>query len=466
MRPYLKDVTLIIVDCVNYEEAKLALDHCRNCCSFGSIKLLTHFDIPDDPFIIKIPKISSREEYSNFIVKELYKFFDTSHVLVAQWDGFILNPDRWTDEFLNYDYIGAPWPKNLLGEGVPEHFIVGNGGFSLRSKKLQDFLGQDPRIEMTHKAEDVLICQQYRSLLEEQGFIFAPLEIAQQFSHENDPVTDSFGVHARIKLVSGKPKEKKLGKIYDCFLYNGEFKMLNFRMHELDHLVDYFVIGESEYTFKGDKRELDLPKQFKHLSKFNHKIIYVPHSDPPYVNAWDNERNQRNHIQMGLVGYKLNTNDLIMLSDVDEIPDVKYLEKISVSGFTGIGTFYQNFHYYNFKCRSKYKWEGTIFFNYGSGYLKLGFDQLRSNRYHLPKIGSDGNYTSGGWHLSYFGDTDFIIRKIQSFSHQEFNTPRYTDPKVIEECIKSGSDLFFRKNEHFELISNNEYLPKFSKLLE
>lgn len=253
--------------------------------------------------------------------------------------------------------------------------------------------------------------------------------------------------------------------VFDCFLYNGEFKMLNFRLHELNDLVDYFVIGESEYTFKGDKRTLVFPAQRPMLEKFSDKIIYVRHTQRPLSDPWDNERDQRNNLQLGLQIHHLKDSDLIMLSDVDEIPDTAFLAFIRKTGFWGIGVSYQNFHYYNFKCRNVKKWPGTVFFNCGSGYLKLGFEQLRKNRLHLPKVGCDGDYTSGGWHFSYFGDAQFIIDKIKSFAHQEYNRPEFTDPEVIEECIKSGKDLFFRKGEKFELVENQSYLPKFISLL-
>lgn len=70
MRPKLSSVTLIVVDCVDYERAKLALEHCAACCEFNSLKLLTHFDAKD-PYVVKVPKISSIEEYSRFMIKDL-----------------------------------------------------------------------------------------------------------------------------------------------------------------------------------------------------------------------------------------------------------------------------------------------------------------------------------------------------------------------------------------------------------
>jgi hypothetical protein len=199
MKPNLPSVTLIVVDCVDYDRARLAFDHCRLSCDFGQAWLLTHFETKD-PWVYSIPKISSIEEYSSFIIKELANYVITDHVLVAQWDGFVWKPELWDDEFLKYDYIGAPWPSNILHPGVPKHFNVGNGGFSLRSKRLQQFLRDDPNITM-HRAEDVAICQLNRAYLEAKGFTFAPYELAKKFSWECLPQSPAFGVHARLKLV-------------------------------------------------------------------------------------------------------------------------------------------------------------------------------------------------------------------------------------------------------------------------
>lgn len=201
----LKNVTQIIVDCVDYNRARLAFEHNKGCAQFYDSKLLSHFNygLPGD---VVIPQLKSIKEYSIFMVKELANYFDSEFVLVAQWDGFIWDPTLWEDEFLAYDYIGAPWTADtpMLGDHInPPHFRVGNGGFSIRSKRLQDFLRDDPNIVL-HKNEDIAICQLNRAYLEKCGFTFAPYDVAERFSLENGPMVKRFGAHARIKLVSPK----------------------------------------------------------------------------------------------------------------------------------------------------------------------------------------------------------------------------------------------------------------------
>ena len=205
MKLALPNVTLIIADCVNYSRARVSFEHNKACADFYDAKLLT--DLPaTNPGDVQIPKIDSILNYSLFMVKELANYFDSEFVMVAQWDGFIWNPELWEDEFLKYDYIGAPWTHDtpMIGDHInPDHFRVGNGGFSIRSKRLQDFLRDDPNIVL-HRNEDVAICQLNRAYLEKCGFTFAPYEVAERFSLENGPLVKRFGAHARIKLVPPK----------------------------------------------------------------------------------------------------------------------------------------------------------------------------------------------------------------------------------------------------------------------
>jgi hypothetical protein len=127
------------------------------------------------------------------MIKSLAPLLHTSHVLIVQWDGFVLNPSAWTDEFLDFDYIGAPWNH------IPEPFSVGNGGFSLRSLRLLQAL-LAPAIVPSHP-EDICICVTHRAALEAQGLRFAPTELARRFAVEDDPLSDQvFGFHGPYHL--------------------------------------------------------------------------------------------------------------------------------------------------------------------------------------------------------------------------------------------------------------------------
>jgi hypothetical protein len=158
---------------------------------FAQTLLLTSgfHDLPDLR-VERIPALQSHAEYSHFVAKTLVAHIHTSHVLLVQWDGYIVNPSAWAEEFLQYDYIGAPWGFHK------DSYRVGNGGFSLRSKRLLEAL-RDPEITETDP-EDVAICRKYRPLLEQRyGIRFAPEAVAERFSFESTmPRNVPFGFHA------------------------------------------------------------------------------------------------------------------------------------------------------------------------------------------------------------------------------------------------------------------------------
>ena len=165
---------------------------------FGEVLLLTDKDPLSevDPRIVwrKIPPIRSRRDYSRFMLRELGPYVRTSHALCVQWDGFVLNGRAWDPRFLDYDFIGAVWPHFRDGHNV------GNGGFSLRSRRLLaaskelPFDGSD--------VEDVVISRLCRTDLERQGLRFAPESLARRFSYERTPPDGrEFGFHGAFNLV-------------------------------------------------------------------------------------------------------------------------------------------------------------------------------------------------------------------------------------------------------------------------
>ena len=160
----------------------------------------TIFTLSDIPFqnvsgveFIQIPPLQSINEYGKIIFERLPEIIEDDHVMVFQWDGFPLKPDQWTDKFLDYDYIGAIWPHRPL---TP----VGNGGFSIRSRKLLNTLkslGITVDLNDDHnQPEDEMICIQHKESLEDEGIRFAPADLAAQFSFENGPLNkNTLGFH-------------------------------------------------------------------------------------------------------------------------------------------------------------------------------------------------------------------------------------------------------------------------------
>jgi hypothetical protein len=205
----LEQVTLIGIDCVDFSRLQLAADiSCREI-TFSAVKLLTS-EMSDDPRAISIAPLMSIDAYSQFCLRELDRYIDTPYALIIQHDGFVLNASAWDEAYLTYDYLGAPARAGttVYGYGaVPPHvvgtLVVGNGGFSLRSKKLLELTATliargdfDP-----DGPEDWVQCYTNRALLESNGIRFAPSDLAERFSFEGRSKDyyrwqDSFGFHS------------------------------------------------------------------------------------------------------------------------------------------------------------------------------------------------------------------------------------------------------------------------------
>ncbi len=223
----LNKVTLIAIDNTKRIDRTIkAIYTCIEQANFGAIKLITSSDLiqkyqnelSSDNIIMEkmIYPITDINLYSKYVLYELYRHVNTEFCLMIQDHAFIINPDAWTDEFLNYDYIGAPWPyqQNSYVTPFDEHIRVGNGGFSLRSKKLLEVPNQVEipfdcttgnfykHFDAYNFAEDGNICVHNRHLFLEQGCKFASVELAARFSYETAVPENKdmipFGFHANL----------------------------------------------------------------------------------------------------------------------------------------------------------------------------------------------------------------------------------------------------------------------------
>jgi hypothetical protein len=196
-------VTLCCVDSAYHDLAAVALRACLSACAFDEALFLSDRDCHVEGVrFVKIAPIGSTAAYSNFMLHELHAHIRTDFALVVQYDGFVLNPAAWDPALLEYDYAGAPMP---VGDGL----VVGNGGFSLRSRKLLHALRDDAQIRDYDAAragswfEDVAICSIFRQRLEEaHGIRFAPAQMADRFAAGRTlPTQNSFGFHGLVHLV-------------------------------------------------------------------------------------------------------------------------------------------------------------------------------------------------------------------------------------------------------------------------
>jgi hypothetical protein len=188
----MKDITLVAIEFQWYDLTKYAIERSIEQIDPKEILVISDKEImPGAKHIIRDP-VNGISEYANIMLRGVGEHVNTNHALYVQWDGIAKDNSRWTDDFLNYDYIGAVWPWEPAGKNV------GNGGFSLRSKKLLDAC-RDKDIVLTADtpvAEDAIIGKFKRDYLEkEYDITFAPAELAKQFSFELGEYTPSFGFH-------------------------------------------------------------------------------------------------------------------------------------------------------------------------------------------------------------------------------------------------------------------------------
>lgn len=204
----LPEVTLCCVDTRDPALALAALQRCMAQIRFAEVLLFTSAAlVPSPPLGVRVidVQVDSVEAYSQFMLRGLAAHVQTSHLLVAQWDGFVRDASRWEPAFLEHDYVGAPWREPIDGQ------LVGNGGFSLRSRRLLQAL-LDPDVVVTHP-EDESICVVNRPLLAARhGVRIAPPEVARRFSYERvEPAQPTFGFHGLFNFPRELPAAELSG---------------------------------------------------------------------------------------------------------------------------------------------------------------------------------------------------------------------------------------------------------------
>jgi uncharacterized protein DUF5672 len=211
-RPELPDVTLVAVTSVAVGATAQALRASMRQAQFARVLWLSDkpppTEIETEVEWRRIEPLRSRSDYSLFMLRELGGHVLTSHVLCVQWDGFVLRGPSWDPAFLEFDYIGAVWPQFSDGHNV------GNGGFSLRSRRLLEACKSLPMND--DEAEDLVIGRHCRRQLEQEGLRFAPESVARRFAFERTASTGGeFGFHGAFNLVRLLPPKRFLPLLRD-----------------------------------------------------------------------------------------------------------------------------------------------------------------------------------------------------------------------------------------------------------
>ena len=235
--------------------------------------------------------------------------------------------------------------------------------------------------------------------------------------------------------------------IYDCFQYFDEDHMVDLRLNVLDQYVDYFVISESTKTHQGKDKKINF--DIKKFPKFKKKIKFIVADYNDSINFKNHvggespiEQHQRNSLIKGIEN--ASSEDLIILSDSDEIPDLTKLNQIQDN--KKIIAFSQKMFMYKINLQNidESNWIGSKITKKKNITTMQNLRNLKFKKYPFWRIDKYNLQTiNGGWHFSFLQTPEQILNKIKSFSHGEFNINNVNE-KIIEEKILKNEDIFGR----------------------
>ena len=284
-------------------------------------------------------------------------------------------------------------------------------------------------------------------------------------------------------------------KIFDCFMYYNEDFILDLRLNYLNKFIDFFVIVESLYNHKGEKKNLNF--SIKNYQKFKEKIIYIVLDHLPdsieiindnddedvkngkyILNGYRRDNFQRNYIINGIKNASLD--DLILISDIDEIPNLKNLNLGEIKN--RLIFFRQKMCYYKFNLYLKsYNWVGTRACKKKNLISPQWLRDIKSRSYPFWRIDtffSKNKYSdiyfvnNGGWHFSYINSAEGIENKLKSYTHHREYDLNPLGVKKINNMIKNRETVYnlsvdqradqFEKGQKLDVLEFNE-LPKYIK---
>jgi len=255
--------------------------------------------------------------------------------------------------------------------------------------------------------------------------------------------------------------------LIDSFLFFNEAELVELRIKYLDKMVDYFVIVEANITHQGKKKGWNFPKILEsNLKEFSEKIQYhqldinpekIKNEESWIIDdikgddAHKIDNFQRNYIKTACE--KFSNEDILIISDIDEIPSKKKLEFIMSCDFNKIAPVVLEQHLFHIDCNflRLESWRGSIVTT-----MKIcnaySPHQLRRARNRIS------HFSDSGWSFSSFGGPKKIKEKLEAFAHKEFNSDKFKNVDHIMNCQKTGADLFHRKVQAKKV--NKNFFPR------
>lgn len=249
------------------------------------------------------------------------------------------------------------------------------------------------------------------------------------------------------------------GKVYDCFSFFNELDLLEIRLNILNDVVDHFVLVEANVTHSNKDKPYYYEENKERFAKFAHKIIHIKVDnltrEEGWTKAWERESGQRNAFIQGLTN--CTDEDIVIVSDLDEIPNPDVIRQYDPS--TGYSSLTQRLFNYYLNMEDVSEWNAAKILTYKE--LKT-FPHIENVREYLNDRPMQ-IIPNAGWHFSYLGGSKAIEAKVNAFLHQEFNQPEFNNQENIQQCMKTGDDIYHRRTEKLKmakLSSLPEYVQK------
>ena len=262
--------------------------------------------------------------------------------------------------------------------------------------------------------------------------------------------------------------------LIDAFIFFNEKELAELRIKYLNSVVDFYVVIEANITHQGEKKNWNFPNILKNnLKEFASKIQYhqldididkIKNENSWIIHgvkgddAWRIENYQRNFIKDACK--KFSSNDLLIISDVDEIPSKKKLEFVLSCDFKQIAPIAFEQHLFHLDCNylKQESWRGSILttMQICNNYSPQELRNARNKISHL---------SDSGWSFSSFGSYEVIKEKFKAFAHKEYNNEKFINLQHIENCKKTGSDLF-KRNIKTQKIKKSFFPKDLLKLME
>lgn len=245
-------------------------------------------------------------------------------------------------------------------------------------------------------------------------------------------------------------------KIVDNILFCNEFDILELRLKIMYDHVDRFVIVESDRTFTHNYKGYNLETQLGRFAPWMDKITYLKVSGSPSGSPWTAEDWQRDQFTQGWKD--LTNNDVVLISDCDEIIRPEAINFIRNSNYNWYGLYMPAFYFKFNYLDTKPDWHYKVWARAYRGYYPAPSRMRYTNDHEIP--GTSIKLHHAGWHFGWLGDEEFARNKIKSFSHQEINRPDILDNINIEKHINEGRDHFRPENVTWVKVDLDGYFPK------